>query len=123
MASAGVVYSVTAEWRGGRVTQAVGIGGMIGVNKGAEYLKSLAVPLAPLDRGPLRESASIMPATPLKAEALLIFDTPYAARQHEELDYQHDDGQAKYVEEPMTERNRDIQAIIAKEVRVAILNA
>lgn len=121
--AANVQYTVKQEWHGGRVTTAVGIGGMRGVNKGAEYLKSRSVPLAPLDLGNLREAATIIPATPYLAEAALVFDTVYAAIQHERLDYQHDDGQAKYVEEPMVQDQRIIQGIIAQEVKVAILNA
>lgn len=120
---AGVAYNSTVTWEGGRVTRAVGIAAMVGVNMATEYLKSLAVPLAPLDRGPLRASAKIRPATENLSEAWLIFDTPYAAIQHEALDYHHDDGQAKYVEEPMRSHQRELTGIMAREVARGIANA
>lgn len=123
MAAGHVSYSSTVLWKGGRVTRAVGIGGAEGVNLALERLKALSVPLAPLDRGPLRESATVKPATPTKAEGALIFDTPYAAVQHEELDYNHDDGQAKYVEQPMKERQSELHGLIGRRIAVRIADA
>lgn len=124
-------YSSELIWNGGRVTAAVARGGAAGVNAALQYLKSRAVPLAPLDQGPLRESATIQPATAERVmvgggvdsvEGALIFDTPYAARQHEELSYQHTDGQAHYVTDPL-EQDRDILlGIQAKQMRQAIAN-
>lgn len=117
-----VKYSVTAQWEGPRLNRSMKAGARKGVRRGAEYLKSLSVPLAPLDLGPLRASASVrlINAEPV---AYLIFDTPYAAIQHEDESFQHDDGQAKYVEEPMTKHAHEIQGMIAKEVHLAIVNA
>lgn len=124
MAAAGTVsYSVSQQWNGERVTRAVGRGAQRGTTKGAEHLKARSVPLAPLDRGPLREAATVVPATEFVAEALLVFDTEYAAAQHEREDYQHDDGQAHYVSEPLAQDARIIQGIIAREVGIEILNA
>ncbi len=117
------VYSSALQWNGGRVTRAVGIGAQRGTTRAAEYLKSISVPKAPLDRGPLRASAKVIPATPYKAEAILLFDEPYAAIQHENLEYHHDDGQAKYVEQPMVANQRKIQGIIAQDIAEAINDA
>lgn len=122
MANAHVSYSSSFLWEGERVTVAVGIHAAVGVNLALERLRALSVPLAPLDRGPLRASATIRQATAFRAEGALIFDTPYAAIQHENLDYAHDDGQAKYVEQPMTEKRAELYALIAKEVRIGIVN-
>lgn len=38
-----------------------------------------------------------------KVEGYVSFDTPYATRQHEEMDYKHEQGQAKYLEQPFKE--------------------
>lgn len=123
MANAHVTYSSSFEWQGERVTRAVGVGAARGVNLALERLRALSVPLAPLDRGPLRQSATIRQATQFRAEGALIFDTPYAAVQHENLEYRHDDGQAKYVEQPMTDHAVELHGLIAREISIGILNA
>jgi hypothetical protein len=50
--------------------------------------------------------------------AAVAYDTPYAVRQHEELNYRHDPGRtAKYLERPLTEEAATVAAIIAAELR------
>lgn len=130
MAAPGTVSVATnVEWNGERLGRAVTAGAKRGVTKGAEFLKSLSVPKAPIDTAALRGSATVLAATDAASvggtliEAVLLFDEPYAAVQHERLDYHHDDGQAKYVEEPMIQQQRQIQGIIAAEVRESISHA
>lgn len=125
-----VKYDSVVQWEGGRVTRAAGIGAALGVNKALERLRSLSVPLAPIDRGPLRESAAVREATPLQPSGVLFYDTPYAVRQHEETEYRHTPGrngepagQAKYLEEPLEKHQRELHAIIGEEMRVALLRA
>jgi len=125
-----VQYTSSVTWEGGRVTAAAGRGAASGVNKALERLRSLSVPLAPIDRGPLRSSATVREATPLRPEGVLFYDTPYAVRQHEETEYRHTPGrngepagQAKYLEEPLEQSKRELQAMIAEEVRLAIVRA
>lgn len=86
------------------------------LNHGAELLRGYSVPLAPMDRGHLRESAQITEASPSNLTAHVSYDTPYAARQHEELDWQHEDGQAKYLEQPLEEHREDIMQAIAARI-------
>lgn len=111
-----VSYASDFQWQGGKVTAAVARGGARGLNRAAELLKALSVPLAPLDRGPLRESATVKQASLGVLESALIFDTPYAATQHEHTEFHHDDGQAKYVEQPAREHKSDMDRIIAQEI-------
>jgi len=119
-----VAFSVTEKWEGDRVTRAVGAAAARGVNRAAAELKALSVPLAPIRDGILRGSAAIREANDAHAEAMLVFDTPYAAKQHEETEYNHPQGgQAKYVEEPLAENAGRLQGIIAKEIRHAITQA
>ena len=127
MARGPLHYSASVQWEGDRVTRAVGDAAARGVNKAAEYLRALSVALAPIDTGALRNSATVRPATPALASAAVVFDTPYAARQHEELDYVHTAGrdgtpagQAKYLEQPLNEHRATLQAMIATELRHAI---
>lgn len=111
--------TVTREWHGDEAIRRIRSGGARGTTRAGEQLKTYSVPLAPLRDSPLRNSANVDPATESQAEpqAVLVFATPYAAKQHEEMDYQHDDGQAKYVEEPMNEHQRDLIGIIAADVK------
>jgi hypothetical protein len=115
----GTRYTSRLEWHGPRVTRAAARGAAEGVNLALERLRALSVPLAPLDTGALRNSATIHEARELLAAdpgGYLVFDTPYAAAQHERLDYQHDDGQAKYVEEPMLEHEAELLGLIARGI-------
>lgn len=115
---------VDATWYGPLVTLGVIRGGILGVNKALEYGKAISVPLTPLGpTGNLRESANIRPATLARTEGVLIFDTVYAAAQHEHEEYRHDDGQAKYVEEPWTQHQATFHKIIAEGVRVGIIRS
>lgn len=119
----GTVYSGTIRWTGGRLDAAMKTAGRRGTRKAAEFLRGESVPLAPLDLGPLRESATVkgINAEPV---ALVIYDTPYAAAQHEGADFVHPkDGQADYLGQPFRENARVMQRIIAEEVRVGILTA
>lgn len=87
------------------------------LNKAAEVLRGWSVLLAPLDEGDLRGSAQVTPATSSNPEAWVSYDTVYAARQHEELGWFHTEGQAKYLEEPVTTRADELMKIIAAEVK------
>ena len=86
------------------------------LNTFAALVHDRAVNKAPKDEGHLRRSATVIPATADNLRAVVTFDTPYAARQHEEMGYKHTDGQAKYLESAMNESAQDGKAIIARAV-------
>lgn len=85
--------------------------------------------LAPRDEGTLRasghweikERAGFLTDRPgsMAAEIAVqvIFDVPYAAKQHEELSYSHTDGQAKYLEQPMKTEALKYQKEIERAIR------
>lgn len=108
--------SVTTEWHGDIVAAMLKANSAEALNHAAELLRGDSVPLAPLDRGPLRASAQVTEATPDNLTAYVSYDTPYAARQHEELDWRHDDGQAKYLEQPLIENAEKYQQTIASRL-------
>lgn len=56
---------------------------------------------APIEEGTLRGSGEIeIRETSFGAEAVISFNTPYAAKQHEELEYDHPrGGKPKYLED------------------------
>lgn len=104
-------------WRGAEFSALMGIHGARGLTKGAERLRSVSVPRTPVETSHLRNSAQVWPANPSDLEAAVTFNTPYAVRQHEELGYYHDDGEAKYLERPLVEHADEITAIVAAEIR------
>lgn len=84
----------------------------------AQDLKGEAQRRAPKDIGTLRKSAfAEVKISGKKVFATVGFKEPYATRQHETLDYNHTDGEAKYLEKPYKERKdayvRDIKKAIA----------
>ena len=87
------------------------------LNAAAEALRGWSVMLAPMDQGDLRGSAQVTPATEGNPQAWVSFDTVYAARQHEELGWYHSEGQAKYLEEPITARQNELLRIIANHIQ------
>jgi hypothetical protein len=53
--------------------------------------------------------------------AMVSYDTPYAVRQHEELQWRHAPGRtAKYLENSLNAARPEIAAIIAAQVRRAM---
>lgn len=98
------------------VTDAVA-GADRGLQLGAEHLLGAARVLVPHEEGTLETSGQ----TSFDAEthtAAVSFDTPYAAVQHEDLTFQHDDGrQAKYLEQPMHTEANAIALLAQAEVR------
>ncbi|NUK07464.1 hypothetical protein HRW18_05430 [Streptomyces lunaelactis] len=76
-----------------------------GLQRGLEHVLAEANKLVPLEEGTLRRSGKVVMNGPL--DGAVIYDTVYAARQHEELTWKHLPGRsAKYLEIPMnTERD------------------
>jgi hypothetical protein len=74
--------------------------------------------IAPLDEGTLRGSASRETTRHGQhVEVVGYFSTPYAARQHEELGWQHPKGgQAKYLEAPFKSALPRLQPGLARAV-------
>lgn len=81
-----------------------------------------AVEDAPLDTGDLKQSARL---NLNQASTSIIFDVPYAAIQHENLDYNHPKGgKAKYLEDAFNDivpgavrRNGRLQAKVNDDLR------
>lgn len=107
---------VTTEWDGDIVSAAINASAAAALNHAAELLRGDSQPLAPIDTGILRGSAQVTPATAGNLTAHVSYDTPYAARQHEELGWRHDEGQAKYLEGPLTQNASKYQQAIASRL-------
>ncbi|MCG7524940.1 minor capsid protein [Streptomyces sp. OfavH-34-F] len=88
-----------------------------GLRLGTEYGLERANRRVPIEEATLERSGT---ATVDEAalKGAIAYDTPYAVRQHEELDYQHDAGrEAKWLERTLTEESEAIGEIIATQVR------
>jgi hypothetical protein len=73
--------------------------------------------------GTLQASATFEPAqaTAESIESSCGFNTVYAARQHEELDWNHESpGQAKYLENTMRERTPKLAPHVAAKMKGAL---
>jgi hypothetical protein len=106
-------------WTGGRVSRAAALAAEVGLRHAAEHLRGVSQQAAPIDEGTLRASAAV---TVLNGgtRVAVSYNTPYAARQHEELGWRHPKGgRAKYLEGPAHEEDATMRAIIATEVRKA----
>ncbi|WP_394434510.1 minor capsid protein [Streptomyces sp. SGAir0957] len=91
-----------------------------GLQLAAEHVLTESQDVVPLDEGELQRSGT---ATVDEGDltAAVSYDTRYAVRQHEELDFQHAPGrQAKYLEQPLNANRGPVQRIIAAEIRRAL---
>lgn len=69
--------------------------------------------------GTLRASASVHEDAARKA-VHISFNTPYAAKQHEELGYHHSVGKAKYLEDPFRAGTAQVVKYVQLEVNKAL---
>jgi hypothetical protein len=88
-----------------------------GLFLGAEHVLGVSNDRVPLDEGTLQHSgtASVDEAD---LTAMVSYDTPYAARQHEELDFEHAPGrEAKFLENALNAERSTVLALVAAEMR------
>lgn len=112
---------VTAEWFGDEVGARITGALPDALNYAAELLRAWAVEAAPIDDGILRASAQVTPASRANSTAYVSFDTVYAWRQHEELDWNHPRGGGpKYLEGPLLERRAELMQAIGSRIGKAI---
>lgn len=91
-----------------------------GLYLGAEHVLGESNKVVPLDERPLQDSGTAS-VDPSSLTGMVSYDTPYAVRQHEEMDYRHAPGRtAKYLERPFNAERDAVQALIAAEVRRAL---
>lgn len=91
-----------------------------GLYLAAEHVLGVATERVPHEEGTLQNTG----ATDVDEGTLtanVTFDGPYAVRQHEELDYQHDDGrQAKYLESAALDEAGTVGQILAQAAKEAL---
>lgn len=105
------------RWNGPAVLRGTRAGAVRGLRVSSEHVLTESRKRVPIEEGTLeRSGTATVDESSLKAA--VAYDTVYAVRQHEELNYRHDAGRtAKYLEGPLTEQAATVAAIIAAELR------
>lgn len=108
------------SWHGDAATDRMRAAAVSGLGLAAEHVLGASRQRVPLEEGTLERSG----ATDVDESALtaaVSYDTPYARRQHEELDWRHAPGRtAKYLEEPLNEEIPVVREILATALRRAL---
>ena len=88
-----------------------------GLSLAAEHVLGESNKKVPIEEATLERSG----VTSVNAEdltATISYDTLYAVRQHEAMNYRHDNGRAaKFLENAMNENVTEVREIIARELR------
>lgn len=117
----------TFTFKGGKFVGAARAGAARGVTLAAERLGGHSAERAPIDLGDLRNNRTVEPATEQQNNptAILVFNEPYAALQHEDESLNHTPGangepagEAKFVEKNVRDsaRRQEYRDIIGAEV-------
>lgn len=104
-------------WNGEQVIRGTREGAARGLRLGAEHVLQVSRERVPIEEGTLERSGTAT-VDEQQLTAAVAYDTPYAVRQHEEMDYRHDAGRtAKYLEQPMAAEAAAVGRIIAAQLR------
>ena len=108
------------KWHGEEAERLIRQAAMKAINDGAEAILTDAIDETPVDTGTLRRSGTVTEA-PAEQAAFVSFNTPYARRQHEDLDYHHPrGGKAKYLEDPFNRLKWKVQKMAADAIKNAL---
>ena len=106
-------------WKPGEAERKLLAAGADGITKGVEHWLTESRQEAPIEEGTLERSGAAT-VDRRKLTGAVSYDTPYAVRQHEELEYRHDTGRkAKYLEDPGNREAPTMLALLATELRRA----
>lgn len=105
----------TFEWHGDRVVAGMQAGKQQGLRMAAEGILNESNARAPIQTGALRASGSTAVSG---NQAAVGYSIVYAARQHEEIGWNHPNGgQAKYLETAVTAKASEAQQVIAQAIK------
>ncbi len=105
------------DWNGDEVEARITAGSVAGLTLAAEHLLQVSRTEVPIDEATL-ERSGVASVDEDDLVAAVSYDTPYAVRQHEEMDYRHSGGRkAKYLEDPFHDEADTMLALIAAAVR------
>jgi hypothetical protein len=109
------------HWDGDKLDRRAHSGAAQGLRNAAEHILQVSREQVPIEEGTLERSGrASMDRSSLTAA--VSYDTVYAARQHEELTWQHAPGRkAKYLEDPFLTEEPQVAALIQAAIRRALI--
>jgi len=137
------------KWRTKEAVKIATEAGLDALRVGAEAILTEAIDETPIETGTLRRSGTVtVGGLPNSAEVYkaaeagkehknafdkelgkekavyVSFNTPYARRQHEELDYEHPiGGKAKYLEDPFNRLKGKVQRLVEQRIKKVLREA
>lgn len=137
------------RWRTKEAVRIAEQAGLKALRTGAEGILTEAIDETPVETGTLRRSGTVtvgaLPDSEQVYEAAeagtdqkdayrkeagkekavyVSFNTPYARRQHEELDWEHPvGGKAKYLEDPFNRLKKKVVNMVEKQIKKALRDA
>lgn len=112
-----MTMSAKVTWHGRAATAAERRGAARGLHKAVEHVLQQANTLVPIDQKGLIDSGNT-DVDENELRGSIYYDTLYAARQHEELTWQHEEGKtAKYLETPLNREKSTTDRLIANEIK------
>jgi hypothetical protein len=107
---------VKLTWHGRRVKGEARRALVKGLGLAVEHLLTESRKVVPLEEGTL-ERSGVASVDEANLQGGVSYDTVYAVRQHEELDWRHAPGRtAKYLETPMVEEHDTMVALIGAPI-------
>jgi hypothetical protein len=112
--------NVEIHFNGDAAKGAIRAGAARGLLLAAEHVLTESQAVVPLDEGELQRSGTTA-VDEGKLKAAVGYDSPYAARQHEELTWRHAPGrQAKFLEQPLNASRLAVSQLLAAQIRRAL---
>jgi hypothetical protein len=115
--------NIKFKWHGNKAKAIVKEAGEHALQVCGQDLKGKSVPLAPVDTGDLRGSCNVSKPRKIKRSIFVNvgYNTPYALKQHEHLEYKHPKGgQAKYLETPFNQYKDRYAGFIKQFIKEAL---
>ncbi|SDR76470.1 HK97 gp10 family phage protein [Corynebacterium timonense] len=107
------------DWKGDAIARSIERAAANAAIAGAEILGDEAVQRTPVDTGTLRASMKV--TSDNRGTAAVSYNTPYAARQHEEIGWQHPGGgEAKFLENAVNATAAQVRSVLVDEIRKAM---
>ncbi|MEU9141986.1 hypothetical protein AB0D33_39645 [Streptomyces sp. NPDC048404] len=105
------------RWNGAAALRGTRAGAVRGLRLAAEHVLAESRKIVPIEEATL-ERSGVATVDESSLTAAVSYDTPYAIRQHEEMNYRHDAGRsAKYLERPLAQEAGTVAEIIAAQLR------
>ena len=107
---------IRSNWTGGPLAGLAREAAMRDLELGAEAILTKAIDVVPHKSGTLQRSGHVLVDKPHNA-VYVSFNTPYALRQHEDMEFAHESGRtAKYLEKPFEDLKDSVEARVRRGI-------